>query len=493
MNFPRQFLFTNDLTVEKANWNRFEFKELEAQVLYDDRLELTHFFDEETKQTGILLGFFIHNEYPEHSNKALLQHILKRSRTSIDFSFIDRLSGRFVLIIHQKNKTIILNDPCALRSVFYHKQKEHFYLASQPNIIKQHTELILKPRYEAAQMKAYFAEEKEYWLPGSINIYKNVNRILPNHYLDLNTFLLQRFWPSKTLEKTSFKKAKSQAFNHLKKAMFAIAQRHKLAVSLTAGYDTRLILAASKSLAKDHLYYSLIYDDVSEDNADNMISEKIASKFSLEYRKINCITDTDLDYTRIHNEKYYLGRKFLAEALPGLIKNFPNNVLAIKGDCPGISKNFYKSNKSEEEIKISDILSQEIQWKNIPHLEEELKTWFDNIKQVSKNHHYRILDLFYWEQRMPGWLAHGLIEWDEAMEVYSPFNQRAYHEILLGLDSKYRTYPDFILIKSMIKENWSSLMQFPFNPLVGIKSVKRMIRSVLSRVGIYENPLKRKS
>ena len=465
---------------------------MKAFFFHDELLEANYCFDVEKKSSAILLGYCIHNEYPEYSNKQLLQLILNRSHEKIDFSFIDRLGGRFVLILKNRKGNIILNDPCALRSVFCHKTDDCFYIASQPNIIKVHTPLRLKQAYVDFISPQFVLENKEYWLPGSACMFENVKRLLPNHYLDLKRFDFIRFWPTRPLAKTVLKEAKIKAFDCLRKSMKAVVNRYSLAISLTAGYDTRLILSAVKQHAKNHQYYSLIYDDVSENNADNIISEKIAKAYSLPYQKINCITNRDNALIEDHLNKYYLARVFLGEALAGLKNNFPKDLMAVKGDCPGISKNFYKSKKSNEEINLNDILSQEIQWHDATFLKDELSNWFKEVKKVSETYQYRILDLFYWEQRMPGWLAHGLLEWDEAMEVYSPFNQRAYHESILGIDKKHRTYPDFNLIKSMIGDHWPELLQWPLNPLTGTKAIKRKIRSVLSRVGVYENPFRKK-
>ncbi|MCC7239120.1 MAG: hypothetical protein IT421_06395, partial [Candidatus Brocadia sp.] len=81
--------------------------------------------------------------------------------------------------------------------------------------------------------------------------------MLPNHYLNLKTGLCKRYWPNKPFQNLSLEEGLEKSSNILKALMKSASNRFDLTVGLTAGLDSRLVLAASKEISNKLSYTSL--------------------------------------------------------------------------------------------------------------------------------------------------------------------------------------------------------------------------------------------
>ena len=94
-----------------------------------------------------------------------------------------------------------------------------------------------------------FRRNEEYWWPGDSSPYKEVNHFLPNHYLNLETGLVKRYWPTGDLYELSLNEAKEQISVTLKSLLRSALNRFDLTLSITECWDSRVILAACKEIS----------------------------------------------------------------------------------------------------------------------------------------------------------------------------------------------------------------------------------------------------
>jgi hypothetical protein len=77
-----------------------------------------------------------------------------------------------------------------------------------------------------------------------------VKRLLSNHYLDLDSWTAVRFWPRREdfSQDLDLDVAAGIVARDLSAFMRAVADEFKVGISLTAGYDTRILLAAARAV-----------------------------------------------------------------------------------------------------------------------------------------------------------------------------------------------------------------------------------------------------
>lgn len=123
----------------------------------------------------------------------------------------------------------------------------------------------------------------ETWIPGGLTAHSGVFRLLPNHYLDLTDWRPVRFWPRQgafTRELSTGAAAEAVA-EELEDYMRAAAADHRVSVALTAGHDSRLLLAATRGVA-DRIDFFTFYDP--QPGIDPVIARQIAKALGVTHR-----------------------------------------------------------------------------------------------------------------------------------------------------------------------------------------------------------------
>jgi asparagine synthetase B (glutamine-hydrolysing) len=94
------------------------------------------------------------------------------------------------------------------------------------------------------------------WI-GNETPYEGIMHLPPNHYLDITGNKVERFWPYAERSKTKLSDAADIMATLLKGTYEAAVKRYKLHQGLTSGWDTRVLLAASRQHVKEIKFYFL--------------------------------------------------------------------------------------------------------------------------------------------------------------------------------------------------------------------------------------------
>ena len=132
LKFRRQFLFSPEKCKELEGWNLIDF---ESHFLYvHPDCELNRVTREQNEL--VLIGHAIDPHSPEKTSQQVLLDIADSSTIGDVPGYLYPLVGRFVLLIKQNGVFTFFNDACGLRSVYYLKDGDNFYAASQPLLLK---------------------------------------------------------------------------------------------------------------------------------------------------------------------------------------------------------------------------------------------------------------------------------------------------------------------------------------------------------------------
>lgn len=377
----------------------------------------------------------------------------------------DRMSGRWALVLKNSNDFVVVHDPCGLRQVYYHTSSEGIWCGSQPAIIAANTTLQPNndPRIREFINSAAFIDQEGAWV-GEMTPYADCFHLLPNHYLDLRSGSPVRYFPCENLLPINPAEAIQVAVPLLKGTIEAVICRNPAMLPVTAGWDSRVILAASRDWIESINCYVDRMGTLRMSDADVQIPLRLSSKLGFQFTVKNSDEPAPpwfLDLLR-HNVTG-------ATTLPKTRSIYANwrrdeKKINLNGNCSEICRNFYDKYGSADQQHLSiGQLADLFGFPKSRFVHDELERWKAELGCcVSRN--IQLLDMLYWEQRMGNWGGQYLSEQDIAIEQISPFNNRRLIKTLLSVPTEFRVAPHFRLYHDLIDHLWPESLSEPLNP-----------------------------
>ena len=484
LKFRRQFLLTTEPAPSLETWDN---QTLGMYQLYTHP-DLTTFRKNGNAAEAILLGHILDPNNHALNETDILSNIIKTPTPMHIARVLYALSGRFVLIIKSSERMLFFNDACGLKSFFYTHYKEHLCVASQPLLLKLVTGNLItaQERYFSYHKSEYVKKNREHWFPSGTSLYENVDHLVPNHYLDSTSMQQARYWPTQELEIEDYETGLKKFANLLRQTLIAGSKKYNLALGVTSGYDSRMLLSASKEVSEDISYYTLMYRDLNDESADIKIPTLLSKTLGIEYKKLECRITMDPHFAKHYSESSDMAHLDDWGLIAyGILKNFPKDSMAVKGSCSETGRCFfYKNGKHPKLNSGDDIVDINPHWKNIPFVVDRMHEWFDEVKEDSVNKGYNILDLFHWEVSTGSWQSQSQLEWDLVHDTFTPFNNRELLDIMLHIDTKYRCKPNYTLYRDGMNILWPEVLSQPINPLTPKQELKSKVKSFLAEIGL---------
>lgn len=434
-----------------------------------------------------LLGYILDPYEPLLSNFDIINRIIRQISSADDvFNHVDSMGGRFVIVLNYDNNLRIFSDAAGLRQVFYTKDSSGAtWCAAQPGIIAEQLNMKFDEEILNDFINPYFKTIHEYWYPGDSTAFKEIIHLLPNHYLDINTGEVVRYWPTNKLDTISPEECVEESSRILKGLIEAAYHRFDLALGISAGLDSRVLLAASKNFSKDIFYYSQqVPPRFIENHPDLVVPAKLLAKLGLNHKIIKCPPKMDDEFESIFKRNVTTARVMKGLAYYCCYKWNAQEKVAIIGNAGEIARCYLRPDKpSKVSAKtLAEFAGMEKYTFAIEHFDK----WLSLAAGLEERYGINILDLYHWEQKEGNWAAMGFAEADIARETFTPYNCRRLLTTLLSVEEKYRKKPDFELHKKLIMHMWPETLQAPINPLFFKDRVKNTIRKALIGMHIYD-------
>lgn len=484
--FRRQFLMGPRLFEGFPSWNRMR---ISGELHLAAHPDLPVCRAERYGKSVTLLGYIVDPRHPLRSDDAVLRGLLERLGTADTFfPHTYELGGRWILLVDDGREMRLFSDAVGFRQIFYSDRHlaGELWCASQPGLIADI--LKLEPDREAMEFICSFArKEKEYWWPGDTSPYREVLHLLPNHFLDLKTGTAGRFWPAGSTGTLSLEEAVPMIGELLSGLIQGAAHRFDLALSLTAGRDTRLLLASLKEMSRSVFYFTLMYWDLKRKSPDIRIPSLLLRRLGLKHSIIKCPPAMDEEFGSIYRRNVTTAREAYGAIAQGLYRSYPQERVCVKGNAVGIAKSIYTymlpPERRGKEVTAATLAGLTGMGDSAFAL-RALEKW---IRGAEERYNINLLDLFKWENREGNWQAMSQLEWDMVQEVFVPYNCRALLAGMLSVDEKYRKPPGYALQEKLIARFWPELLQEPINPRDGGDGpLKGFIKKVLVKTRLYE-------
>lgn len=457
--YRRQFILSSKELVPLSHWQHLKLDDDRYRLYAHPDLELA-----EIKDAGkriILLGYIFDAQNPRYSNYDVLKELISAQSFRDLIKATYRYAGRFVLIFEDGSSAKLMHDCAGLRQIYYTTGTKEVWCGSQPSILagfldleKSHNK-VLKDFCNSRE----FESRHKAWA-GDGTMYDNVKHLMPNHYLDLGSRETHRYWPDETIGEMSIDEAVGVSTKYLKGFIKCASERYELMLAVTAGWDTRVLLAASREKKDEIFYFINKHKYLRDESPDIRVPRRLLNKLGLKFNVIEYSRVVDDEFRSIFKNNVTLSREILLPAIYNVYYvQFPNR-MNVNGDASGIVRNYFDVVDHADNLMLAELAG----YKNLEYPMQEYAKWLERSCDVAKEHDVSILDLFYWEERMGNWGALGPSETDIAMEEFSPFNCRDLLTVMLSVNKKYRDMFSSRLYREMVKKMWSEALSEPVNP-----------------------------
>lgn len=468
--FRRQFAMGN-ISSEKLPKTFIEEKICENYYIYHHK-DLNFIRLDRSGRSLILLGFLIDPYDYKVSDEEILENIIDNI---CDFKSLCKktlsLGGRWVLIYKDQDVFNILTDPSGLRQACYNPEDN--IVGSNPAIINYIQNQKMRDDKDFLtyiNSKFYRINEMEWY--GEKTHFKNIRKLPPNSYLDLKSFTTSHFWVD--IDEKSYEENIKIVSNLLVNELKTIDKREGVKIqSLTAGYDSRVIFAASLEANCDFDFFLSTMNIIDEDHADIKIAKEILADYGKSFTLIDNLEPLDEDFIKLL-QKSLAGTQILPKTLT--IQHFykkDEDFIHVSGNNSAVCKAYYKNSPLENGKDVAKVVGIP---KNLTIFNDEFDKWVKERKDFAKVKDIDLMKLFYWEMRMPNWGVQYQQEADIAMEEFAPFNNR---EIILRLLEMTKVKPYTEVFDDIIAYLDPKLLSYPINPR---SKKEKLMDSVKKRV-----------
>lgn len=246
-------------------------------IAVEPRLPLADAVDEAGARIGWLLGHALDLEAAVPVATAVLA---RRAAEGDDFRpavqrWIDRHAGRYLLVL--VGPGVVAPDSLATLSAVF--DPERSVISSSPFLLQAPDEPL--PDDELADLLRI--DESNLYFLFTATPHARAERMLPNHILDLRTWRQIREWPTGPYERGTQDELVERIAVTIERTIAAAAVNDELNQSMTAGGDTRVMLACSRPvLERIHLFTVAQPDSVGR--TDAIVSAQLAARFGYDHR-----------------------------------------------------------------------------------------------------------------------------------------------------------------------------------------------------------------
>lgn len=481
LQYRRQFILSSAHITSLADWN---YLLIDPYHLYaHPDLEVNR--AEDLKICLVLVGSIFDPVKPEHGNADILKEILINiSNMQGLVAWIKQYAGSYALLYKDDVQTSFLHDALALREIYYCSKENQIICGSQPNLLAQFAKPELKPRNDSDFLEYYTKHMKNSkWNPyckwiGDETYFEGIKHLLPNHYLDIEKREAHRYWPNELIKHLDIEEAVSEGCSFLQGSIRAMANRHSLMMAVTAGNDSRTLLAATREI-KNKIYYFINNQGLGASHPDISVPKKIFNSIGIPFHVHDVPNNVDNEFRQTFlNNTFFSSERILPTIYNVYFKNHSERVNILGIGEIGRTR-FGKEPKKLDSYRIA----YKMKYKEGRYVIKQAETILAELLPVGREYNLNILTLLYWEHWLGNWGATGNSESDIAIEELDPYDSHKLYEIFLGVDDKHTNYYKPLIFREMIRKMWPELLKWPINPP---SKLKDKFSKILREIGIYQ-------
>lgn len=417
-------------------------------------LPVTHLTDDNGKAVGILLGFPI-----DLKARRLISDVWQvpaKLNGDVD-AFVRKgllaLGGTFLWIFCAQNVTRIYPNcsaqiPCVFDPVMQ-------VVGSTAHALLDDAE------YDARFNKAlfdYLGVDGQGWFPAGLTAHDGLIRLLPNHYLDLDSWTVKRSWFGPKMQTDNPSEVVEECIEIIQAQIEALINGPKrVAMALTAGRDSRMLLACARPFLDQLDFATVVVPDRQE--TDTVMALRIAAKFGLPHLSLErTVADPQQRALFMRRGGHCYGDSN-SRFHPSIWPLAESHVMVSGVGGEAARAFFWRDTDSPQTPLTAAGLTARFGLRKNAALTERLEGWLDVLQGTNTLH---MLDLAYHEHLNGSWAGVQFCS-DPTLVRQGPLMTTRMAELMMQLPGEW--HKTSRLHNEIIIRKWPELGKLPYNTL----------------------------
>ncbi len=415
-------------------------------------------------------GVLARDSYTLHVRKDELLSLTPSGETRCEET-IYALAGRWVFALLTDESCRLYLDPLGSQAAVYTPLLQ---IASATTALIPRTP---ETDYDEELVAVIDIPNKDLWFPFGLTPRRSCHRLIPNYYLDLKKWTTHRHWPTTSLsENPNTDDAVRTVADSVKRLIHAAVTDRPVQCSVTAGLDTRMMIACAHS--EVHRVFFHTRDDYSwSTQRDVYVAKLIARRFGLNYKLVpKAITpEADLAAWLERTGHCVAGNAWRSS---GMIDSFQQESFFLTGIGGEIARGYrsYWEVGDTPSTKITVPLL--LKRSKMPLHKDLLEAGERWLAELPITDGLVTLDFYLLEQRIPCYSSPGRYGYISPPVMIYPYTHRASIEAMLRLPWEYKGREQ--LHKDIIAQEWPELLSIPVNEDMGWRRIKNQTRRLFT-------------
>lgn len=390
---------------------------------------------------------------------------------------IDHWAGSFAALRCVGGQIYAYHDPAPDNKIYYrHLQQGGHWIGSDPMLSRYWQDLQPHHDPECRHFHASKWLNKRAILVGEYTPFQGVFQVLANHCFNWQSARHQRIFPRAPRREISVSEAIAYLVPRMQHVIAQAVEGKRVHMAITAGWDSRLILAASQPFAQEIDYFTFQRAPRPDDDPDLVLPAQMARDLGFSHRVVKVDPVLPAAHKKNLDETFTVVADYRYTHFLSLQPNFDPEELVLIGTISEVGKNYLEHipvHNGKQAVRALHFVEH-------PWLIRYYEAWLAERAPEVRQWGYRMLDFLHWEQDISNF-AGGVSQYGNyVVNVISPFNAGKILATMLAVDPAERDKHWPRLYEALIRQQWPALMNYPLNPFPREKKIRLM-----KQLGVY--------
>lgn len=390
-----------------------------------------------------------------------------------------RLSGSFLFVLDHGGHRRVYLDASGTTSAVYDPQAGR---------VAATTPLLLDPKeYRArfdTELHDFLRVPRDGWFPGGLTAHLGIHRIQCNHYLDLDTWQQHRHWPRGPIPQA---RNPEDACRVVAEATLdtikALRASGTVALALTGGNESRLMLALCRDVVKDMDFVTIANR---EQRVDMALVRQLVDRFDLPHRFLPGLVATPEEVEAYVLRAGHCMGDARAQAFPS-VAPLAGVDYFVNGYGGEVARGFFWRGGDTAETPLDARgITTRLGMPVHPKVVEAVGRWLEGVDGLDS---FMKLDLAYLELRLAPWAFANAYGTPEVCHIHPMVSRRAF-EAMASLPPDWRRSGR--LIGAIIEMYWPELLTIHINRYGDYRDLVQLVRRVATHPSQIMRKLRRK-
>lgn len=382
-------------------------------------------------------------------------------RKSLEDCLYER-AGSWIAIIATAGLQSIYLDACGSIPLVF--SNDEFLAASSASALLDDSEYF-DDLYEEAKSETWSRLDRYH--TAGLTAHRSLNRLLPNHRLNLENWTVERIWPLAPLPSLGIDQVISEIVDDARGSIDIAMRDGSALMPLTAGNETRALLALARGREGQLTFFT---GDFPGAVIDLGTARRLAQKFGLRHvvTAVRPRTSASIQDWRLRT----------GHCIGGAIGHFQMEREAIaqgevefSGAAGEVGRGFLWAAGDVAGDKLtSDVLLARLKLPQIDRFVAATDRWLDSVKQFDA---FTVMDLAYIELKMACWAGPQATGTETTATQVWPFSSRRCFSAMMSAPPQVRLEQS--LFMRIVQREWPELLQIPINKGTSWENIRRLI------------------